>query len=504
MDGYIRVSQVRGREGDSFISPEVQRDQIETWARLRNVTIAAWHVDLDQTGGKLSRPGLDAAMARVRTRETGGIAVARMDRLSRAGVGDALRLIEELAEHDAQLAVVDLGVDPTTVFGEFALTIMLALARMERRRITENWRVARERAVARGVHIASATPTGYLREPDGRLTPHPDHAPAIRELFERRARGDSWRELARFLDDHQVEGPYGALNWRTRAVTHIIANRAYLGEARSGEFVNRHAHPPLIDRQTWEAAQQAPVVQATRTGEASLLAGLVRCAGCRHVMKPDRMTLRGGGRARIYRCRGEHASGRCPDRSAVLGSVIEPWIEQQFMEFVGVMRGEALADNEALRDAESAARDAEAELAAGRDDERILGALGADRFVEGLEKRAAAVDAAHRHLADMRAASAPGSIAAEDLGALWPELETQEKRKILRSAIDAVFLRSVGRSNVPIDDRALVLWHGEAPDDLPRRGLKRVGIRPFPWPAGDLPADTGVPVGEHAEEGALD
>ncbi len=109
LDGYIRVSQTRGREGDSFISPKVQRDCIQKWADARSVSIVAWHEDLDQSGGKLHRPGLDAMLGRIRSGQTGGLAVAHLDRLSRAGVADALRLVESVHEAGAKIAVVDLG-----------------------------------------------------------------------------------------------------------------------------------------------------------------------------------------------------------------------------------------------------------------------------------------------------------------------------------------------------------------------------------------------------------
>jgi site-specific DNA recombinase len=134
LDGYIRVSRVGGREGESFISPAEQRDRIAAWARSRDVAIDQWHSDLDETGGKLERPGLDAALDRVRNGQSGGIVVARLDRFSRAGVADALNVIDEIHEAGGQLAALDLGIDPTTPFGEFAMTIMLGLARMERRR----------------------------------------------------------------------------------------------------------------------------------------------------------------------------------------------------------------------------------------------------------------------------------------------------------------------------------------------------------------------------------
>jgi len=47
LDGYCRVSQVKGREGDSFLSPDLQRQQIEGWAKLHRHEIVAWHTDLD-------------------------------------------------------------------------------------------------------------------------------------------------------------------------------------------------------------------------------------------------------------------------------------------------------------------------------------------------------------------------------------------------------------------------------------------------------------------------
>src|SRR4051794_12750732 len=242
LDGYIRVSRVNGREGDSFISPDVQREQIERWAQLRGVEIAAWHTDLDQTGGKLKRPGLERALARIRGGKTGGLAVARLDRFSRAGVADALKVVEEIHDVGGEIAAVDLGIDPTTPFGEFAMTLMLGLARMQRRQIADGWKEAQRRAVDRGIHIASKPPTGYVRGDGGRLQPKPDDAPHIAEVFRRKADGASWRDLALYLRKHRVESPYGTTHWQPRALSHLISNRAYLGEARCGEFVNAKAH----------------------------------------------------------------------------------------------------------------------------------------------------------------------------------------------------------------------------------------------------------------------
>ena len=66
LDGYIRVSRVGGREGESFISPEVQREQIETWARLMNAQIIE---PLLLARGRLERAGEDQIIPLTRDNE---------------------------------------------------------------------------------------------------------------------------------------------------------------------------------------------------------------------------------------------------------------------------------------------------------------------------------------------------------------------------------------------------------------------------------------------------
>ena len=63
--GYVRVSTVRGRAGDSFISPDVQRDRIEGMARAGGHTVVEWLEEMDQSGSNADRPRFLEAMAMV-------------------------------------------------------------------------------------------------------------------------------------------------------------------------------------------------------------------------------------------------------------------------------------------------------------------------------------------------------------------------------------------------------------------------------------------------------
>src|SRR5689334_7756458 len=105
-DGYIRVSRRAGREGESFISPEVQRKKIEQWAALHDVEIVAWWDEIDQSGKKLNRPMFQQALARCEAGETGGIVVVKLDRFARSAI-DALESIKRLTAVGARVVSVD-------------------------------------------------------------------------------------------------------------------------------------------------------------------------------------------------------------------------------------------------------------------------------------------------------------------------------------------------------------------------------------------------------------
>ncbi len=468
--GYIRVSRVGGREGPSFISPDVQRRQIEAWASGR-AEIIAWHEDLDVSGGTMRRPALDEAMRSVLAREADGIVVARLDRFARSLLG-ALDAIAGLDDAGATFVSVAEGLDPTTPAGKMMMRLILVLGEFERDRTRESWAIARGRAVERGIHISSKTPAGYRRGDDGRMLADPDAASAIEAAFVARAGGATWRELGEILEQAGVETSYGGINWTPQSLKALISNRAYLGEARSGEFVNSDAHEPLIDPATFALAQCQAGRAAGGSGGA-LLSGLVRCAGCSFTMKPDHMRVRNGQKARIYRCRGRFSLGDCEARASVMGRVIEPWVLEQFWARVPDLWVEAVDESAERGEAHRAWEQAERELVAYRDTESALG----PHFRAGLESRRAALEEAEAHLADLRQASGP--IDGAELVGLrdsWDGLTVPEQREILAGAIDAVFLRSVGRRNVPIGERAVVLWRGEAPVDLP--SLSQRGFTP--------------------------
>ena len=62
LDIYVRVSDVKGRAGDSFISPKDQEERCRALAKARGYQVGEVLTDLDVSGGKMRRPELDRAI----------------------------------------------------------------------------------------------------------------------------------------------------------------------------------------------------------------------------------------------------------------------------------------------------------------------------------------------------------------------------------------------------------------------------------------------------------
>ena len=224
-DGYVRVSKVGGRSGESFISPDEQRAAIEAWARSTGSKIIEWHEDLDQSGGTLDRPAFKQAIDRCRTGLTGGIVAAKLDRLTRSVVGLA-SLIEDAETHGFNVVALDLGLDLHSANGELVANVLGSVAQWERKRRADDWEAARRNAVGRGVPNGRA-PRGYVKRPDGRLEIDETEASKVRQAFRERATGVPFAQIGR------------QFGWSHSTTRQILVNHAYLGVARSGRTSTR-------------------------------------------------------------------------------------------------------------------------------------------------------------------------------------------------------------------------------------------------------------------------
>lgn len=389
MDGYVRVSRVLGRDGDSYISPSVQRDAIQRWADYKGVEIGEWHVDEDWSGGTHKRPGLERAVTRALDGETGGIVSWKIDRFSRQTEG-GLRDLRRLQTAGARLAFVVEDIDTETVYGRMIYTILLAVSEAFLESVKASWVTAKERAVARGAYI-SRTPFGYHRRDDGTLEPDPMSGPIVTEAF-RLAAGDSLNAAMRYL-----EQMVPSRRWTTTTVRRLLSGRSYLGDTRHGGRVQAGTHEPLVSRQVWEAAQSTPV--GRRSAEGFPLSGILRCGTCGSGM----VGSRGGKGQRTYRCAATlttYHGERCKRGPVITATIVEEHLQGVVRGLLGSVRG-TVSDPEVdrLTLLERTVQDAEMELDAFAGDMQLRRSLG-DRYHQHLQARVDAVARARTEYRD--------------------------------------------------------------------------------------------------------
>lgn len=183
------------------------------------MTIAAWHVDEDETGGTQDRPGLVAAGERAVNGETGGIVSWRIDRFSRYTEG-GLRDLRRLQERDARLAFVVEDIDTSGPVGRFVYTVMLAMGQYFLETIKAGWITAKSKAIARGAHIGP-TPFGYARANDGTLMIDPIAGPIVSEAFAICAR-DGLAAAIAFVEERAPDR-----TWTTFTARRFLRQRVY-------------------------------------------------------------------------------------------------------------------------------------------------------------------------------------------------------------------------------------------------------------------------------------
>jgi len=496
LDIYVRVSDVRSRADDSFISPDEQEQRCRAAIGSRGLEVGETFREMDVSGKSLERPELAKARKRIEDGTSGGIVVARIDRFGRT-VAPALDAIEEIDKAGGVVITAEGDFDTSTAAGELVLNMMLTLAQFELRRIRENWTTAQRRAVERGVHISRFTPPGYEKQTDGRLAPHEYHGNTIGRAYKMAAEGASPVKIAGYLNERNL--PSGDNDtetfWKASRIKRLLANRVYLGQARYGEIVNDEAHEPLTDETTWLLAQRKQEKPPTAIQESSeyLLSGFCRCASCRHAMRPQRAR---GTTVGSYRCSTESASGRCPHPSSVSmnrleGFVFEAWAERLFekMQASGTQPVFKRDNSAALEDLEDAKR-ALAEVQAMKDTLRPAAyAAALDSALARVEEAERAVSSfaptnmerlveehapkVQKMMADFEAERlSPEEVARRLTADMSPE-EVKLMRNAMADEIRAVFVRPAkSRSNrAPLSERVRIVWKDDTEEiELPRRG----------------------------------
>jgi site-specific DNA recombinase len=436
--GIVRVSQTAGREGESFVSPTEQADRIRDACERDGLDLLEIHEELDVSGGAdlHRRPGLSQAVAAIEEGRARVVVAAYFDRFFR-NLDVQRQVVDRIEAAGGAVLTVDMGAVSHATAGQWLSgTLMGAFSEYQRRTTRERAGEAQRRAVARGALPYANVPPGLRKRTDATLEPDPATAPVVAAAFQRRADGETIREIRAFLAANGIHRSY-------HGVQGLLRSRVVLGEIHFGNLVNLHAHEGIVDPGVWRAAQRAHVSRGRRASSDRLLArlGVLRCGSC-----GARMVVGSAhhGQYPLYRC---PPVGDCQRRVTISATAIERTITEAVLLAIADDKGQASIATDALE--------------AGEDADRAQGALDAAlRTFAGFEDESAARD----RLAELRAERDATRERAEQLG--------RQRAALTIGAGDWDRLSPGGR-------RALIRAVVERVDVAPGRGAERVSVKLF-------------------------
>lgn len=125
--GYARCD-----VGEERPTLEKQEAAIRAHCAANDLTLVALHVDDGATSASMDRPGVQAALSLVRSREAASLLIYSADRLTTSIRDLAILLDTDFARDRARILSVCGDVDNRTAAGRMSLCLMTAVAQLNR------------------------------------------------------------------------------------------------------------------------------------------------------------------------------------------------------------------------------------------------------------------------------------------------------------------------------------------------------------------------------------
>jgi site-specific DNA recombinase len=166
------------------------------------------------------RPEFQKAIAMMTCGEADGIIAIKLDRIGR-NTRDILALVEDVLQPlDKALIVLDGNIDTSTPSGRLCLTMLAALAQMERETILERTKRGREVKHKAGGYAYGAPQIGQKAESGALVVDEAEQA-IIEVIRKHRRAGKSPQAIADYLNENSFPTKRGG-KWQHTTVRNVI------------------------------------------------------------------------------------------------------------------------------------------------------------------------------------------------------------------------------------------------------------------------------------------
>lgn len=339
---YARLSNDDDQEMNSLLN---QQEICHGFAEQHGYTIVGQSSDDNVSGMKFNRRGLDELTAAVDADKIDAVIVKDLSRLGRHRTQTAL-FIDYLREHQVRVISATEGIDTFRDEDDLIIGVRSLMNDYYARDISKKIRAGYRQKQREGIVITP--PFGYRKDRNtNTIELHPEASETVQIIYSLYLQGLGQKEISRRLNALGRKTPAqlraeqcgkevcaasktsdGRYVWTYASVKNILVEEAYTGvlinhrsETNSGKakrleqaewYRHENFFPAIIERDTWEKAQQKLKAQARPANGNKAkhrYAGLILCKECGSPFVP--MIRYWNGKRRVeYVCKGYHRSGK--------------------------------------------------------------------------------------------------------------------------------------------------------------------------------------------------
>ena len=321
---YTRVSTTMQIDGYSL---DAQKARMKAYADFNDYQIVGEYEDAGKSGKSIEgRASFCRMMEDIKSGKD-GVSYVLVFKLSRFGrnAADVLSTLQVMQDFGVNLICVEDGIDSSKDAGKLMISVLSAVAEIERENIRVQTMEGRIQKAREGRWNGGFAPYGY-RLVDGVLQINEDEAPAIRTIFEQYVNTDTGANgLSKYLETHgfqKLARQNGTSPlFSATLIRAILKNPVYCGKIAFGrrKLEKIHGtrneyhqvpqenyllvdglHKGIVSEELWNAAQVKLLAQSKRyepvnrskTEQAHLLSALVKCPICGAGMYSNKCTKR--------------------------------------------------------------------------------------------------------------------------------------------------------------------------------------------------------------------
>ena len=307
---YTRVSTAIQVDGYSL---DAQKDKLRKYAEFQDMEIAREYSDEGHSGKNvIGRPEFRHMLNDIEEGrdEVSFVLVFKLSRFGR-NASDVLSSLQLMQDYGVNLICVEDGIDSSKEAGKLLISIIAAVAEMERDNIRVQTMAGREQKAREGRWNGGFAPYGYKLE-NGELLIAEDEVEIIQMIFDRYIHtNDGINGVANYLNNHEYTKKLrqnGTIpGFSTSFIKKVLDNPIYMGKIAYGrrktekkkgtrnethvveqsEFpVYEGIHEAIISEEDWKLAQEKRAKNNYKRekindiNHAHILSGILKCPCC--------------------------------------------------------------------------------------------------------------------------------------------------------------------------------------------------------------------------------